>query len=316
MPIGTGLAGYATTNPNYIQAVNTQLQAYCDGVTKIWCDTFTPIWDASGTTNVPSPGTGCAYLWALVDSLHPSNRGTKLMADAIWAAWSPKIAVHDRLPTAYNSASIVSFATHQRIVGPYTAAPGYTTATTGFNSTSCTGTRPTAPCAANAGVLSGTPTVVMSVLADPGDGFGQILQVVITATAASDKVYIVLDTATMTQLGAAYPDMIQFETLFSWTNYAASGCTFMQVTAQAGSGGTMNGSSLMLPNQSESATTIESDSGSKYAITGGVIVPAAFTGASGVVAQVYVNFSASAPSGQPLTLQFRRSAWDKVTATV
>lgn len=303
-PVDALFASSAAINAN-VQLVNTQVTAYCDGTTKIDVDTFGSTWNGStgASTGTTIPG----------DYLHPTWLGSKLDGDNVWPTFSALCVFHDLLPTAYNSVCPVPFATHQRVPGPYTAAPGWTTSTTGFLGGG-SGVRPTAPVAWNCGLFSGTPTMVMSVV-DPGDGKGQAVQVLATGNAANDKGYILLDGnsgVTFASLGLVAGDRFQLSCKVTWANYVASNCQLLQLRV---TGGVLaNGLAGMLANpQNESAVTFEGDAGFKVYVSGVMTVPPGITGASGVTAALYVGFSAA--SGSPLNVQISRAGWQKVDPT-
>lgn len=306
MPVGTATTSYATINAN-IQTVNTAVQAYCDGVTKIWVDTFTPFYD----------GTSAAYSWATVDGVHPPERAAAIGGAAIWSAISSKVTTHALLPIAYNTVSPVPFATNLRIIGPYTAAPGWATVTNSGFYTGGSGTRPSAgPASWTTGRQSGSATAVMSIVADPGDSKGQYVQVLHTPNAAGDKTTTSLDGVSgvsMTTLGLSPGDRFVIAVELTWSSYTASNCNAIQLTATASTFFNASAGTAIGAIQTESGTTIEADSATKVLVTGVMTVPASAVGTTTVNPVLTCQFSAA--SATPLTTLIRRVAWIKVSGT-
>lgn len=310
-PVGQNLASYQTINTN-IQALNTGTQALCDSIMSFWLDIFTPIWDVTGSTNAVNPGVACAFLWAQVDSLHASWKGAYTEAAAVWPTVSALMSLSTRLPIAYNSASNLPFCTKFRIPGPYTAAPGYATVATGFFGGG-SGTRPSAPIGWNCGATGGTSsTCVMSVVADPGDGFGPYVQVVITPLAAGSSFINFESTGvTLATLGLNVGDKFTASAEVSWNGWAGSNASQMYISINAGALCSSSGGTIAP--QTETASTVETDIGVKNIVTGVATIAPGTVAGSTFQAQLFVFYTAA---GTPITIKMRRTSWDKVTTEI
>lgn len=309
--VGYLLASYAAINTN-VQATNALVQPYCNGTSAVWIDTFTTSYDAAGATNVASPGTACGYTWGLVgDGLHPTYGGTQLDSVPVIAALASRVISYDVLPITYNATSPVSWANFTRIVGPFTAAPGWTTATTGFLGGG-SGTRPTAPFNWNTGSNVGSPTAVMSVV-DPGLSRGQVVRVLHTALAAGDKTRTFFDGnvsgVTLTTLGLSPGDQFRVGVEVTWANYNASNCNLMTLGCTASV--FANGVGAMLSTQTEPAVQFNADTGKMYVFTGVMTVPASAIGSTAFTPAFIAGFSAA--SGSALQTDFGNVCWQKVT---
>jgi len=303
-PQGVQVSGYGAYNDKAV-AANAIIAAACNGSSSIFVDTNTGLTD----TGTSSPNLA-AWSWSVlaVDGIHAHSRAARYEAQQVIAALSGRIVAHDLLPTASVAVPYAGAVADTTIVRDYNLWPGYTTSTTGFF-TGTTGTRGNNQ---NVSRDVGSPSTTMSVLADPGDGFGAITRLVIQPAAANDRAKFVGNTTaeTIAAAGLAVGDsfVIACE-VYSYSNWDASQASAVYATAISNNSGTYcngfggnNGGTTEATVSGLNVFYGDSSPGSFYLVSGVMKVHPSMTT---VTAAVEIQF-AGATTSQPLTIDLRR----------
>lgn len=302
-PQGSQVPSYGTYNDKAV-AANALISAACNGTTSIFIDTNTGLTD----TGTSSPNLA-AWSWSVVtaDGIHPHTRAAYYKAQLVYTAINSRITTHDLLPTSSATVPYSGAVANTTIVRDFNLWPGYTTTTTGFY-TGASGTRANNT---NASRAVGSPTITMSVLADPGDGLGAISRLVIQPAAANDRVRFWGNTTAeaIATAGLAVGDYFVIACqVYNMSNWDASQANAINVTAVSNNSGTygqgFGGNDGGTTEATVSGTNVCYGDifGPFYLVSGVMKVSPSMTT---VTSAVEIQFGGTTAS-QPLTVDIRR----------